>query len=440
MKNFIQKIVFIPMVCVALFACSQNEQDMPRTIDDIAEDYVKLVLEVGQHNDDFVDAYYGPEELKPAPLKEGSNFPSEIFLERVSLLMAELNTFAAGSLSEDQNERVNMLIKQLTAVGTKIAMIAGKVYSFDKEAMLLYDVQPPNNSIEYFDTILAQLNTKLPGDGTVGERYNKYAKQFVIPKDKIDILFTTAIAEARKRTLANFTLPANENFVLEYVTEKSWSAYNYYKGDGQSLIQINTDFPIFIDRVIDLACHEGYPGHHVFNALLERNLVVDKGWLEFSVYPLFSPQSLIAEGSANYGIEVAFPGATRIQYERDVLFPLAGIDPAKVQAYYEIQALRSNLNYAGNEVARQYLNGNIDRERAASMLEKYLLYSPDRALQRTRFIDQYRSYVINYNLGKDLVADYMEAKGGGTENPAKAWQIFETLLSNPHTASTLTVE
>ena len=77
------------------------------------------------------------------------------------------------------------------------------------------------------------------------------------------------------------------------------------------MIQVNTDLPIFVDRAIDLACHEGYPGHHVYNVLLEKALVRDRGWPEYQVYALFSPQSLIAEGTANYGIEVAFPPADR---------------------------------------------------------------------------------------------------------------------------------
>src|SRR5688500_14834724 len=65
---------------------------------------------------------------------------------------------------------------------------------------------------------------------------------------------------------------------------------------------LNVDLPVYIDRAVDLACHEGYPGHHVYNALLEQHLVRGRGWHEFSVYPLFSPHSLIAEGTANYGI------------------------------------------------------------------------------------------------------------------------------------------
>lgn len=432
--RILSALILIPFI---LFACSPAEQAKSPDMNQIAIDYVKLVLEVGQYDGDFVDAYYGPDNLKPAEVEKGSEFPASRYLETADQLRNKLDQLDEASFAGLEKARLNMLKKQLLAVRTKISMMGGKKYSFDEEAKLLYDAEPPTYTQDYFDSLLAGLDKVLPDSGNVSERYNSYAREFVIPKEKLDEVFQTAITEARKRTDGQFQLPRNENFVLEYVNDKSWSGYNYYQGKSQSLIQINTDFPIFIDRAIDLACHEGYPGHHVFNALLEQNLVDGKGWVEFSVYPLFSPQSLIAEGSANYGIDVAFPGATRVAYEKEVLFPIAGIDPAKAERYYEIQALRARLNYAGNEAARKYLNGEITREEAASWLEKYLLYEPDRALQRTRFIDQYRSYVINYNLGKDLVASYVEAKGGTANQPAKRWEVFKELLSNPHTASTL---
>ena len=148
----------------------------------------------------------------------------------------------------------------------------------------------------------------------------------MIPRDRLGRVFELAIAECRRRTLQHVELPAAESFTVEYVTGKSWSGYNWYHGNYRSLIQVNTDLPIFIDRAIDLACHEGYPGHHVYNALLEKNLMRDRGWSEFSVYALFSPQSLIAEGTANYGIEVAFSDDERRAFERDVLFPAAGLE------------------------------------------------------------------------------------------------------------------
>ena len=48
-----------------------------------------------------------------------------------------------------------------------------------------------------------------------------------------------------------------------------------------------------------------------------------------------------------------------------------------------------------------------------------------------RFFDQYRSYVINYNLGKDLVRGWVESQGGTADRPEKRWQVFERLLSAP---------
>jgi hypothetical protein len=221
------------------------------------------------------------------------------------------------------------------------------------------------------------------------------------------------------------------------VTDKSWSGYNWYQGQYKSLIQVNTDLPIYVDRAIDLACHEGYPGHHVYNVLLEKNLVRDRGWVEFSVYPLFSPQSLIAEGTANYGIDVAFPAEERVAFERSTVFPAAGLDPARAGEYYDILALVDRLSYAGNEAARRYINGQLDAKGAADWLERYALYSPPRAAQRVRFMDQYRSYVINYNLGKDMVKRYVESQGGTASNAAKRWQVFEQLLSSPRLPSGL---
>jgi hypothetical protein len=200
---------------------------------------------------------------------------------------------------------------------------------------------------------------------------------------------------------------------------------------------VNTSLKITIDRAIDLACHEGYPGHHVYNALLEQALVRGRGWVEYSVYPLFSPQSLIAEGTANFGIEVAFPGEARDVFERDTLYPLAGLDPKTAAAYSRVQDAIDQLSYAGNEAARRYLNGEIDRDAAVVWLQQWAMMPADRALQRTRFFDQYRSYVINYNLGKDLVRQFVESRGGTSERPDERWKEFAKLLSSPRLPSGL---
>ena len=170
--------------------------------------------------------------------------------------------------------------------------------------------------------------------------------------------------------------------------------------------------------------------------LLEQHLVRERGWQEYTVYPLFSPQSLIAEGTANYGIEVAFPDDERRRFERDVLFPAAGLDASQADEFHDVMALVEGLSYAGNEAARRYRDGSIDAAAAARWHETYALMSPDRAAQRVRFIDQYGAYVINYNLGKDLVTRHIERRAGS--DPTRRWSEFEQLISSPRLPSGLT--
>jgi hypothetical protein len=434
------KKALLLLLLTACWACTSTKTDSEATsiatMDQLAERYVKAVLKLGQYDSDIVDAYYGPEEWKPTG-EPADSLPASKFLVEFKSIQQQLLTQDTASLDADEKRRLLMFKKQILAAITKVEMMQGKKYSFDEEAKLLYDAEPPHYGLAHFEAILAAIDKELPGKGPISERWDAYRSKFEIPKAKLDAVFNAAIAEARTRTKAHYNLPAHENFTLEFVTDKAWSGYNYYKGKGYSLIQINTDFPIYIERAIDLASHEGYPGHHVFNALLEQNLVDKKGWKEFSVYPLFSPQSLIAEGSANYGIDVAFPAGDRIKFEKEVLFPLAGLNVAEADRYYSILDKIGQLDFAGNEVARLYLNEEITREQAADMLVKYNLYARDKALQRTRFMDKYRSYVINYNLGQQLVRNYIEANGGTDNNPEKRWELFGELLSNPYSASML---
>ena len=120
-----------------------------------------------------------------------------------------------------------------------------------------------------------------------------------------------------------------------------------------------------------------------------------------------------------------------------MLFPAAGLDPARAAEYDELQGLVDELAYAGNEAARAYLDGRMSAADAAAYLEKYALYSPERAKQRVRFMEQYRSYVINYNLGKDMVRRFVESRPGVSGNPARRWAEFEKLLSSPRLPSDL---
>ena len=415
------KTIIAVLCALVLTACGPAAPDM----DDLAREYLYLELSMGLHDSGHVDAYFGPAELKAAAEE------TALSLDQILTASTDLaERLAAIDTGDDEmfGMRIAGLIARLQALDTRIAINKGEFLSFDDESMALFGSAAPDNDAAHFETILQELDALLPGDAPLSKRVEDFNNQFVIPLDRLPDVFEAAMAECRKRTLLHIDLPEGESFTIEYVNDKPWSGYNWYQGNSISLIQVNTDFPIYISRAVDLGCHEGYPGHHTFNALLEKNLVNDAGWLEFSLYPLFSPQSLIAEGSGNYGIDLAFPGAERSDFEKAVLFPLAGLDAETADRYYEVAALIGQLNFAGNEAARDYLNGEITREEAAEWLQTYGMMREDKSLQRTRFIDTYRSYVINYNHGKAMVADYIERDGADID---ERWARFEAMLSSP---------
>jgi hypothetical protein len=387
-------------------------------MNETAEKYVKLVLAMGEHDPDYVDAYYG------SPAWRGT-----------TMTLAEIHA-AATRLGEELRSakpslRADYLRGQTNALIARAEMLQGRRFTFDEESQALYDAVAPTHEESYFLGLNAAIDAEVEGSGPLAARVEAFRTQFTIPRDRLDAVFTRAIQVCRAKTMARMALPPCESFMVEYVNGKSWSGYNWFKGAYTSLIQVNTDLPIFIDRAIDLACHEGYPGHHVYNSLLEKNLVRDRGWVECSVYALFSPQSMIAEGSANYGIEVAFPSEERVEMEQEELFPIAGLDAARATQYYRVYDLVARTSYAGNEAARRYLDGAFTAEQAAEWLTTYALMEPARARQRVKFFDQYRSYVINYNYGKDLVREYVERRGGDR------WDVFADLLASPRLPSAL---
>jgi hypothetical protein len=432
---------WIPVAVLAVVlaggGCLKKAIPMATSEQAAAETYVRLVLALGRHDEAFVDAYYGPEVLRTEVAEAAWSL--EEINKRAAVLEVDLRRLPPLDGQPDAELiglRRAYLARQIGALRTRLTMLQGRRYLFDEESRELYDAVAPRNGESTFADALAALDTRLTGSGELPARFAAFRQAFVIPPAKLDAVFTAAIAECRRRTAAHVTLPPGERFTVGYVTGKPWSGYNWYKGNFTSLIEVNTDLPVFIDRAIDLACHEGYPGHHVYNSLLEQHLVKARGWIEFSVYPLFSPQSLIAEGTANYGIQVAFSDAERRAFERDTLFPLAGLDPARVDEYYDVLALTKRLSYAGNEAARGYLDGRMDQARAADWLVRYALNTPAQAAQRVKFFDAYRSYVINYNLGEDLVKRYVESRAG--DDAAARWDVFAKLLASPRLPSNLT--
>jgi hypothetical protein len=426
-------LLALVLAVAALSACQRDSESAGRSgLGEIAREYVLLSLTIGEKEEGYIDAYYGPAEFQAKAKADAAIQDLDTLARRTEVLLRKVQ----GITSDDPMEarRAKFLAAQLTAAATRLRMLKGEELSFDEEAKGLFSVTPELKPLSIYDPVLATIDKLVPGSGELADRVDAFQNRFNIPKDRLKPVFDAAIGECRRRTLEHIQMPKDERFDMSFVTDKSWGGYNYYQGNAHSRIEINTDFPIRISRAVDLGCHEGYPGHHVLNALLEQRLTKEKGWIEFSVYPLYSPQSLIAEGSANYGINLAFPGDDQLNFETKTLYPLAGLPTAQAADYLALTNAMRDLSGARFTIARDYLEGRIDDVEAERLARKYLLLSPERAKQMTAFNKQYRTYVINYGLGQDMVRAYVEAAGA---DPKARWARMEKILSEPTLPSDL---
>lgn len=422
------------LAAFSLILLAQPAAAAPRdSLDAVARDYVRLVLEIGERDEGYVDAYYGPPAWRAAAHANPRTLPA---LAAAAEALRRRLLAVPVPRSDAGGRRVAFLVSQLTAASFRLRQLQGERLSFSDEAIFVYGVGVTLRPLADYDPILARIERLVPGEGPLAARVDAYMDRFIIPPARLDAVMRAAIAECRRRTIAFIPLPRGEAFTLEFVTGRSWSGYNWYQGNYSSLIQVNTDLPVRMGRAIDLGCHEGYPGHHVYNVLLERNLARGRNWVEFMVYPLYSPQSFIAEGSANYGIELAFPGSERLAFETRILYPLAGLPTEGADTYLQLQEAVRELSGARFTIAAQLLEGVISEEQAVALTQRYSLVSRARAEQSIAFTRHYRAYVINYGLGRDMVAAAIERAGA---RPAARWAAMRRMLSEPTLPADLAV-
>lgn len=419
----------MPILAAALtfFAgCSTLPAVPPASValDRIAEAYVKTSLEIGTHEEGYIDAYYGPAEWKTA---------AEARPRDKAALIAEVGALRAALAAIAPTDpllvaRRDFLSAQLRAADARLRMMAGERFPFDEEARLLYGAAPRVRELASFDATLAALDKLLPGPGSLSDRASAYNDRFIIPDDKVDDAILAATAACKAKSAEHIPMPKGEDYKLELVRDKVWAGYNWYKGNAQSLIQVNLDSDVTPNRAVALGCHEGYPGHHLYNALLEERLTKARGWQEFSVYPLYSPQSLLAEGSADYGKALAFSDAELLALVRDTLFPIAGFDPREAERYLAFIKAQSDLDEATPMIGRALIDGKMTDEQAVAAYRKYSLGNESQAKRQLAFAKANRAYIINYVTGEEMVKAWIDAKVAGGMS---RWDAMELLLSTP---------
>ena len=397
----------------------------------LVEDYLTLGLRLGRHIDGMVDAYYGPPRLARAAEEEPLVPPAQLLASSRSLLaaLAAGGPLDASSTPEDSSApaRRHWLAAQVRGLATTCAKLAGEPISYADEVEACYGVRPRRVDEDELVEAHRQLDEVLPGSGPLAERLVAWRESHAVPVDLLRRAVDSLADSLRDRTRELFGLPDGEHIEFELVTDQPWSGFNYYLGDLQSRVAINTDLPVLSTGLAHLVAHEAYPGHHTEHTRKEVGLVRRRQWWEESIFLVGTPQCLLAEGLADLGLEVAWgrhPEPTvaehlrplGIRYDTEVVAAVADAGEA-------LGAVRTNAAFRLHE-------DGADPDTVIDEVARWGLLSRDRAAKAVEFLTHptWRAYLTCYVEGFPLCRAFTAG------DPAR----FDRLLSEQLTPADLT--
>ncbi|CAN5235378.1 hypothetical protein BH10PSE13_BH10PSE13_01470 [soil metagenome] len=208
------------------------------------------------------------------------------------------------------------------------------------------------------------------------------------------------------RTVQHWKLPASERLVVEWTSDVG-AAWHRYHGNFRSTLQVNPQAVAFLGSLIDVACHEGYPGHHVQFLLAEAEAGARHLPVEDRIVLLRSPGSVVREGAADYAVSLVFPPSDRLAFERDVLFPMSGFSPSDASRFEQVRSLLDQLAPAALPILRAYHDHVLTADEAAAALNREALIASPQAL--LAFVDTLGAYVTGYTGVREQVRGIVDA-------------------------------
>ena len=391
-------------------------------MDEIGRAYLLLALSLERHFEGFVDAYFGPPELK-AQAQTGEPCPLAALADDARQLLASVEA------SDYDPQRRDFLWQQVRAMAAVVRNLSGPQLGFIEEVELYFDITPKMTDEAIFAAAHAELARLLPGEGALVDRLVARRKRLEMAPDRILPVFEMARRETHRRTRALFDLPDGEELSLHLVKDQPGAAYNWYLGSYRSRIEINTDLPVRASSAVPLLAHEAYAGHHTEHAIKEQVLYQAQGRAEHCIQLLLAPECVLSEGLADSALDLIWSRADRAAFLRDELYPAAGLPDVDVGLQMQIEQVSEGLSSVGNNAALLLHRDGRPADEVQRYVERWSLRTPKEAAQSMKFMQNplFRSYIFNYAMGKDLLAPLLAG-------PA-AVANFRRLLSEPFTPS-----
>ena len=367
----------------------------------VDEQFVQLALAINEHLPGYVDSYFGPGEWAQEARQAGK-LPLSDLTQRVGELATNIS-----SANEWDAQRKDFLERQISAMQMSLRLLAGENVSLAEEAQALYDIQPAWTDETYFLEHQKWLDETLPKGDSLKERLENWKNSLEIPFEKARDLLPFITSTLRELTHRKFSLPEDESFVVKFVSNEPWMAYNRYLGQYKSRIEINTDIPMRINELAITIAHEGYPGHHTELCMKDARLIRQEGYHEHLLTLINSPWSVIAEGIATSALETLFTDQELEDLYREEILPRAGMTHIDINTMMEIsRAERKTRNLWGNAAFMLHDQRKSPGE-VVSYLQKYELSTEEEASRAIRFMSGPldRSYIFTYTAGYDLLEE-----------------------------------
>ena len=413
-------------LCLAAAAPSTAKSD---SIDEVARDYVVLALRVKQIEPDWIEAPEVPAQIRAEA--EQAQLDSPALIDRAGLLIDRLDKIAIPS-DRLLAERHEWLRANLVSLRMQLQAKAGTKLAVQEEVKLRYGFNPDFRPLSSYDPILARLDSQLPGSGMLSERIARMRQATIVPPDRVPAVQAAAFAECKRRAAQHVRLPKGESVEVRWIENSLFAGSNTFKGNGHSVAEFSRDYRWELDQLLWVTCHEVYPGHHVHFATQSAELFHRRGWPEFSLSQNYGPTVPGAEAIAEYGVGLTFPIEDRIRFERDVLYPLAGLKMQNPAAWRAFWSAKPDMLGASASVAADYLNGRLNKEQAEQAFIKYRMMTPEGAKKIIAILDQIGSYVIASDVGWMTIDRRMRNR-----TQPERWRAFQRVLQEPMTVADL---
>ncbi|GHO49595.1 hypothetical protein [Ktedonospora formicarum] len=371
-------------------------------------DYTVLALRLQKTIDEHTN-YESLEEYQPPEWYEQVRHepvqPADVLAQHAQELSASL------SQQGFEAHRERYLAKQVRALETVALRLRGERFTLQEELERCFDLQIewlPESSFEEAYTLYDEA---LPGSGDIAERLRRWRASVTLPPEKAHLLpsfLQRALDEARRRTRALISLPADEQTGIQVIHDQPVRAVACYLGEHRGRVHLNPQVPFPLSDLFYVLCHEGYPGHLAEAMLKDDALIQERGYLEQRVCFLYTPQLVLSEGIALLAHEMLFAPGEAQQWLAEHIYPEAGIDPDTSDLTKIHRA--NDLLYGVSCNAAWLLREGRSPAEALDYLMRYRPMSEEAARRELASMQRpfHDTYIFTYFHGRRLLEPYLQ--------------------------------